>query len=56
MVDRVKDKKGEDIGEGDFVWTRYRGGSHEGEVENIVKDQAGAREAGVANPPKVGVY
>jgi hypothetical protein len=32
MVDRVKDKKGENIGEGDFVWTRYRGGSHEGEV------------------------
>ncbi|RJE18921.1 hypothetical protein PHISCL_08739 [Aspergillus sclerotialis] len=51
-VERVKDKKGESIKEGDYVWTRYRGGSHEGEVEKVVMDQAGAREEGVANPPK----
>lgn len=33
-VDRVKDKKGEGINEGDNVWTKYRGGSHEGEVSH----------------------
>ncbi|EAW11816.1 DUF2945 domain-containing protein [Aspergillus clavatus NRRL 1] len=52
-VERVKDKRGEDINVGDDVWTRYRGGSHEGEVEKIVMDQAEAREENVANPPKV---
>jgi hypothetical protein len=31
-AERVKDKKGENINEGDHVYTRYRGGSHEGEV------------------------
>ncbi|KAL2003121.1 hypothetical protein VTN02DRAFT_4982 [Thermoascus thermophilus] len=52
-VERVKDKNGETIQEGDFVFTKYRGGSHEGEVEKIVMDEHGAREEGVANPPKV---
>jgi hypothetical protein len=28
----VKDRKGEDINEGDHVWTRYRGGVREGDV------------------------
>ncbi|EAW19427.1 DUF2945 domain-containing protein [Aspergillus fischeri NRRL 181] len=51
-VERVKDKKGENINEGDHVYTRYRGGSHEGEVEKIVMDQAEADEENVANPPK----
>ncbi|GIJ91549.1 hypothetical protein Asppvi_010516 [Aspergillus pseudoviridinutans] len=50
--ERVKDKKGETINEGDYVYTRYRGGSHEGEVEKIVRDQAEADEENVANPPK----
>ncbi|KAL2012751.1 hypothetical protein VTN00DRAFT_276 [Thermoascus crustaceus] len=54
-VEKVKDKNGENIQEGDFVFTKYRGGSHEGEVEKIVMDERGAREEGVANPPKVGV-
>ncbi|BCR87660.1 DUF2945 domain-containing protein [Aspergillus chevalieri] len=49
----VKDKNGETIYEDDFVFTRYRGGSHQGKVEKIVMDAAGAREEGVANPPKV---
>lgn len=70
----VKDKNGETIYEDDFVFTRYRGGSHQGkvnstlfllsavlsdldvldsQVEKIVMDAAGAREEGVANPPKV---
>ena len=31
-VERVNDKKGERITEGDYVWTRYRGGTHEGKV------------------------
>ncbi|GFF33654.1 hypothetical protein IFM46972_03971 [Aspergillus udagawae] len=52
-AERVKDKKGENINEGDHVYTRYRGGSHEGEVEKIVRDQAEADEENVANPPKV---
>ncbi|GIC93368.1 DUF2945 domain-containing protein [Aspergillus udagawae] len=51
-AERVKDKKGENINEGDHVYTRYRGGSHEGEVEKIVRDQAEADEENVANPPK----
>ncbi|XHG05172.1 hypothetical protein AWENTII_008421 [Aspergillus wentii] len=51
--ERAQDKKSETIQEGDTVYTKYRGGSHEGEVERIVKDQAEAREEGVANPPKV---
>jgi hypothetical protein len=52
-AERVKDKKGENINEGDHVYTRYRGGSHEGEVEKIVRGQAEADEENVANPPKV---
>lgn len=31
-VERVLDKQGEPINEGDFVRTRYRGGEHKGEV------------------------
>ena len=31
-VERVKDRKDEDINEGDHVWTRYRGGVREGDV------------------------
>ncbi|GFF69406.1 conserved hypothetical protein [Aspergillus lentulus] len=52
-AERVKDKEGENINEGDHVYTRYRGGSHEGKVERIVMDQAEADEENVANPPKV---
>ncbi|KAH1294923.1 hypothetical protein KXX11_008610 [Aspergillus fumigatus] len=52
-AERVKDKKGEIINEGDHVYTRYRGGSHEGDVGRIVMDQAEADEENVANPPKV---
>lgn len=33
-VERVKDKNGENIQEGDIVFTKYRGGSHEGEVRH----------------------
>jgi hypothetical protein len=31
-VERVKDRKDEDIHEGDEVWTRFRGGVRQGEV------------------------
>lgn len=31
-VERVKDRKDEDINEGDHVWTRYRGSVREGDV------------------------
>jgi hypothetical protein len=34
-VERVKDRKDEDIHEGDHVWTRYRGGVREGDVSTI---------------------
>ncbi|KAL1861915.1 hypothetical protein Plec18167_001298 [Paecilomyces lecythidis] len=52
-TERVKDKKGENINEGDYVATKYRGGTHQGEADKIVTDEKGAREEGVANPPKV---
>jgi len=35
-VERVQDKRGENIKEGDYVFTKYRGGSHEGEVGRTV--------------------
>lgn len=31
-IERVKDRKNEDIHEGDEVWTRFRGGVRQGEV------------------------
>ncbi|KAE8554498.1 hypothetical protein TMatcc_005964 [Talaromyces marneffei ATCC 18224] len=52
-VERVKDRKDEDIQEGDHVWTRYRGGVREGDVQKIVMDEREARQEAVANPPKV---
>ncbi|KAL4911601.1 hypothetical protein BDW74DRAFT_143255 [Aspergillus multicolor] len=50
---KVQDKNGKEIKEGDYVFTRIRGGSHQGEVEKIVSDQAGAEQEDVKNPPKV---
>ncbi|RDW93259.1 DUF2945 domain-containing protein [Aspergillus mulundensis] len=50
---KVQDKNGEEIKEGDYVFTRIRGGSHHGKVEKIVTDQAGAEQEDVKNPPKV---
>ena len=49
----IKDKQGELINEGDHVWTKIRGGRHEGDVNQIVKTTEEAKEAGVKNPPKV---
>ncbi|KAL8855489.1 MAG: hypothetical protein Q9178_007871 [Gyalolechia marmorata] len=49
----LKDKAGEPIKEGDQVWTRMRGGKHEGTVDEIVTSKEEAEEKGVKNPPKV---
>ncbi|OOF93689.1 hypothetical protein ASPCADRAFT_132120 [Aspergillus carbonarius ITEM 5010] len=51
-TEKVQDKIGEHINEGDYVYTRYRGGTHQGEVNRVVTDDAGAHEENVANPPK----
>ncbi|RYP73445.1 hypothetical protein DL771_003617 [Monosporascus sp. 5C6A] len=53
MSEQVRDKNGEPIKEGDHVYTRIRGGRHEGEVEKVVATEAEAKEEGVKNPPKV---
>ncbi|RYP10357.1 hypothetical protein DL764_000691 [Monosporascus ibericus] len=53
MPEQVRDKNSEPIKEGDHVYTRYRGGRHEGEVEKVVTTGAEAKEEGVKNPPKV---
>ncbi|KAL4933630.1 putative lipase [Aspergillus undulatus] len=49
---KVQDKHGEEIKEGDYVFTRIRGGSHQGKVEKIVTDEATAEQEDVKNPPK----
>ena len=53
MPEHVKDKHDEPIKKGDEVYTRIRGGRHEGEVDKIVTSQAQAEKEGVKNPPKV---
>lgn len=54
MPDEIKDKNGEPIKVGDNVFTKIRGGSHEGQVEKIVTTEEEAKEEGVKRPPKVG--
>ncbi len=54
MPEQVRDKHGEPIKEGDYVYTRIRGGRREGEVDKVVTTQAEARKEGIKNPPKVG--
>ncbi|KUI72103.1 hypothetical protein VM1G_07939 [Cytospora mali] len=49
----IKDKDGQPIKEGDKVWTKARGGKHEGIVDRVVTTEAEAEEIGVKNPPKV---
>ncbi|RAK99726.1 putative lipase [Aspergillus ibericus CBS 121593] len=51
-TERVQDKTGEQINDEDYVYTRYRGGTHQGRVDKVVTDEAGAHEEDVANPPK----
>lgn len=50
---QAKDKTGQPIQEGDHVWTKIRGGRHEGDVDRVVETDKEARDAGVKNPPKV---
>ncbi|KUI58204.1 hypothetical protein VP1G_05505 [Cytospora mali] len=49
----IKDKDGQPIKEGDEVWTKARGGKHEGIVDRVVTTEAEAEKSGVKNPPKV---
>lgn len=49
----IHDKTGEPIKEGDHVYTKIRGGRHEGDVEKIVTSNSEAEKEGVKNPPKV---
>ncbi|KAF2196005.1 hypothetical protein GQ43DRAFT_427401 [Delitschia confertaspora ATCC 74209] len=51
--DQVLSKDGEQIQKGDHVYTKIRGGRHEGDVEKIVTTNKEADTEGVKNPPKV---
>lgn len=53
MPSDIKDKNSEPINEGDHVWTKIRGGRHEGDVQKIVTTEAEAKKEGVKHPPKV---
>lgn len=53
MSDQIKDKQGQPIEEGTHVYTKFRGGRHEGDVEAIATSKEEAEELGVKNPPKV---
>ncbi|EKM57866.1 uncharacterized protein PHACADRAFT_206736 [Phanerochaete carnosa HHB-10118-sp] len=56
MSGYLKDKDGEPIQEGDKVFTRFRSGKREGEVEQIVTngdEAAKISDINVKNPPKV---
>ncbi|CAI7678457.1 unnamed protein product [Penicillium pancosmium] len=49
----IDDKHGNPIHQGDYVFTRIRGGSHEGKVEEVITDEERAAEKSVKHPPKV---
>ncbi|KAF2184451.1 hypothetical protein K469DRAFT_709213 [Zopfia rhizophila CBS 207.26] len=51
--EQVLSKQGEPIEEGDHVYTKIRGGRHEGDVEKIVTTEEEAKKENVKNPPKV---
>lgn len=53
MPDQVQDKHGVDIEVGDQVYTRVRGGRHEGEVQKIAATAEEAKKEDAKNPPKV---
>jgi hypothetical protein len=53
-MDEVHDKHGQIISPGDHVFTKIRGGRHEGEVEKIIRTEEEAEQEGVKRPPKVG--
>ncbi|OJJ05389.1 hypothetical protein ASPVEDRAFT_55292 [Aspergillus versicolor CBS 583.65] len=49
----IQDKMDQPIQEGDYAFTRVRGGSHHGKVQKIVTDEEEAEQEDVKNPPKV---
>lgn len=53
MSPQITDKHGQPIRKGDHVYTPFRGGRHEGDVEQVVTTDEEARQANVKNPPKV---
>ncbi|KAF8861824.1 hypothetical protein BDZ45DRAFT_799730 [Acephala macrosclerotiorum] len=53
MADKIEDKHGNPIEEGETVFTKIRGGKREGEVDEIVTSEAEVKEKDVKNPPKV---
>ncbi|KAG9003637.1 hypothetical protein FRB94_003026 [Tulasnella sp. JGI-2019a] len=53
MSSQVTEKQGNTISEGDTVFTKFRGGKREGEVDKIVMTHEEAKEENVKNPPKV---
>jgi len=56
MPVEIKDKDGVPINEGDAVWTKFRGGKREGEVDKVVTTEKQADSEHVKNPPKVSPY
>ncbi|KAH6647174.1 hypothetical protein BKA67DRAFT_663514 [Truncatella angustata] len=50
---QIHDKTSEPIKDGYHVYTKIRGGRHEGDVEKIVTSTSEAEKEGVKNPPKV---
>ena len=53
MSSSVTDKNNQPIQVGDEVWTKIRGGKHEGTADKIVMTNEEAQKEGVKNPPKV---
>ncbi|KAK4207247.1 hypothetical protein QBC37DRAFT_247699, partial [Rhypophila decipiens] len=51
--EQVVDKQGIPIKQGETVFTRVRGGKHEGQVDKIVYTEEEAHHEGVKHPPKV---
>ncbi|ROW00112.1 hypothetical protein VSDG_03461 [Cytospora chrysosperma] len=52
MPASIQGKNGQPIKEGDKVWTKARGGKHEGVVDRVVTTEAKAEKSEVKNPPK----
>lgn len=49
----IKDKVDQPIDQGDEVWTKARGGKHEGIVDKVATTEGGAEKSALKNPPKV---
>ncbi|KAF9728431.1 hypothetical protein PMIN01_13564 [Paraphaeosphaeria minitans] len=51
--EQVLSKQGKPIEKGDHVYTKIRGGRHEGDVEKIINSEQEAKEENLKNLPKV---